>query len=328
MQRRSAVVLSFLLGLGAFLSAVSVGIAAPGYGSAQITARFTSTSEYCATSEELAFLKLINDYRKSKGLGALVLTQSLGAASEHHSKSMAENSYFDHYLIPEGVSWSQNMANHGYNYNTWKGENIAAGNSDALGTFNQWKGSSGHNANMLSANFKAIGIGHYYKAGAAYQGHFWTTDFGGYVDAAAKTCPDGTDGGILTSEGAYKVARTGHTSNSRLGTHCLDGRQDTSWYTTVTTPPSYAYVWFDFGAARTFDTVKWKFNRTNYADYFEIQVSNDRASWTKIGQFTNAPSNTWQTLNKKATARYVRFLFRNPNKDVKLGYLSEVRVYP
>jgi len=310
------------------MSVAGVGIAAPGQSQAQITARFTDTGAYCATSEELAFLKLINDYRKSKGLGALVLTQSLGAASEHHSKSMAENNYFSHTLIPEGISWSQNMANHGYNYNTWKAENIAAGNSDPLATFNQWKDSAGHNANMLGANFNAIGIGHYYKAGAPYQGHYWTTDFGGYVDAAAKTCPDGTDGGFLSSDGSFKVARTGHTSNSRQGGHCLDGRQDTSWYTTVTTPPSYAYVWFDFGAARTFDTVKWKFNRTNYADYFEIQVSNDRTSWTKIGQGTNAPSNTWQTLNKKATGRYVRFLFRNPNRDAKLGYLSEVRIYP
>jgi hypothetical protein len=74
--------------------------------------------------------------------------------------------------------------------------------------------------------------------------------------------------------------------------------------------------------------VKWKFNRTNYADYFEIQVSNDRKSWKTIGQFTNAPSNTWQTLNRNASGRYVRFLFRNPNKDLRLGYLSEVRVYP
>jgi uncharacterized protein YkwD len=328
MQRRSAVVLSFLIGLGAFLSVVGVGIAAPGQAKAQFIASNADASGYCATSEELAFLKLINDYRKSKGLGTLVLTQSLSAASDHHSWSMAEYTYFDHFLFPENIGWSQNMVNYGYNYNTWKAENIAAGNSDPLATFTQWKNSAGHNTNMLSANFKAIGIGHYYKAGAPYQGHYWTTDFGGYVDAAAKTCPDSTDGGVLTSDGSFRVARTGHTSNSRLGTHCLDGRQDTSWYTTVSTPPSYAYVWFDFGAARTFDTIKWKFNRTGFADYFEIQVSNDRASWTKLGQFTNAPSNTWQVFNKKATARYVRFLIRNPNRDAKIGYLSEVRIFP
>jgi hypothetical protein len=219
------------------------------------------------------------------------------------------------------------MANYGYGYNTWKAENIAAGHSDPLATFTQWQTSTGHNANMLNANYKAIGVGYVQKSGSIYS-HYWTTDFGGYVDAAAKTCPDATDGGFLASDGSFKVSRTGHTSNSRLGTHCLDGRQDTAWYTTVTTPPSYAYVWFDFGGIRTFDTIKWKFNRTGYADYFEIQVSNDRVSWTKIGQFTNAPSNTWQSLNKKASARYVRFLIRNPNKDAKLGYLSEVRVYP
>jgi uncharacterized protein YkwD len=327
MQRRSAVLLSFLIGLGAFLSVASVGIAGPGQSRTQLTASAADASGYCATSGEVAVLKLINDYRKSKGLGALVLTQTLSAASDHHSQSMADYNYFSHDLVPEGISWSQNMANHGYNYNTWKAENIAAGNSDPVATFNQWKGSAGHNANMLSANYKAIGVGYAKNSGSSYV-HYWTTDFGGYVDAAAKTCPDSTDVGFLASDGSYKVARTGHTSNSRLGTHCLDGRQDTSWYTTVTTPPSYAYVWFDLGGVRAIGSVKWKFNRTGFADYFEIQVSNDRASWTKVGQFTNAPSNTWQTLNKKASARYVRFLIRNPNKDAKIGYLSEVRAYP
>ena len=87
-------------------------------------------------------------------------------------------------------------------------------------------------------------------------------------------------------------------------------------------------MWYDLGSVKTFNSVKWKFNRTGYADYFEIQVSNDRSTWTKIGEGTNVPSNTWQTLSRKTSARYVRFLFRNPHNDATLGYLSEVRVFP
>jgi uncharacterized protein YkwD len=327
MQRRSAIVLSFLIGLGTFLSIASVGLAGPGQSSAKLSMSNADASGYCATSEELEVLKLINDYRKSKGLGTLALTQTLGAASEHHSESMASYSYFDHWLIPENIKWSTNMINYGYDYNTYRGENIAAGMSTALRVVEAWKGSRLHNDAMLSPNFKAIGVGHYYSAASPYD-HYWTTDFGGYVDGAAKTCPGSSDGGITASKGALRVYNTGRTSNSRVGRYCLDGRQDTSWYTISTDVPRYAYVWFDLGTVKPISTVKWKFNRTGFADYFEIQVSNDRKSWQMIGQGTNAPSNTWQTLNRKASARYVRFLFRNPNDDLRLGYLSEVRVYP
>jgi uncharacterized protein YkwD len=327
MQRRSALVLSFLIALGTFLSVVRVGLAGPGQSAAQLTASNADASGYCATSEELEVLKLVNDYRKANGLGALKLTQTLGAASEHHSKSMADYGYFDHFLIPENIKWSTNMVNYGYDYNTWRGENIAAGSTTAARTFTLWKESPAHNKNMLSPNYKAIGVGHYYSANSKAL-HYWTTDFGGYVDAAAKTCPGSTDGGFTATKGALKIYNTGRTSNSRVARYCLDGRQDTSWYTIVTTPPSYAYVWFDLGSVKPINTVKWKFNRTGFADYFEIQVSNDRKSWTLLAQGGNAPSNTWQTLNRSTSARYVRFLFRNPNKDLRLGYLSEVRVYP
>ena len=39
------------------------------------------------------------------------------------------------------------------------GENIAAGNSDAEATFNQWRNSSGHNANMLGDRYEVVGLG-------------------------------------------------------------------------------------------------------------------------------------------------------------------------
>ncbi|MFL5759609.1 MAG: CAP domain-containing protein [Thermomicrobiales bacterium] len=327
MTRKPAVLLSALIGVGFFFSMVGAALAAPGVHSTHFTARNASASGYCASAEELAFLKLINDYRKSKGIGALALSQTLSAASEHHSSSMATYNYFDHFLVPEGISWSTNMANYGYNFSTWKGENIAGGNSSAAATFDQWKNSPGHNANMLNANYTAIGIGLVYGAKSTY-GYYWTTDFGGYKDGTAQICGTSDSGGIGGSDGPLKVYRTGYTSNSRSGLYCLDGQQDTSWYTTSTDVPRYAYVWFDFGSVKAFSSVKWKFNRTGYADYFEIQVSNDRQSWTTIGHGTNVASNTWQTLTRKTSARYTRFLFRNPNNDAKLGFLSEVRVYP
>jgi uncharacterized protein YkwD len=326
MRTRLAVALSVLLSLGVFADSAGMAVAAPGSPASATNARNVGVSEYCASGEELAFLKLINDYRRARGLGTLKLTQTLGAAAEHHSKSMADHNYFSHTLIPQGISWSQNMFNHGYDYNTFRGENIAAGNSSALNTFNQWKYSPSHNSNMLSGNYKAIGIGRVYNSQSTY-GYYWTTDFGGVADGGARTCTTSeTSSG--TGTGGFRIYSSGRTSNSRSALNCLDGRQDTSWYTTVTSVPRYAYVWFDLGSIKTINSVRWKFNRTGYADYFEIQVSNDRKSWVAIASRSNAPSGSWQTLNRRVNARYVRLLFRNPNNDARLGYVSEVQILP
>jgi uncharacterized protein YkwD len=322
---RSAAALGVLLGLGVLLSSVGSVFAGPGQPSTSTVTSNVGVSEYCASSEEVAFFTLINDYRRANGRPALAMSQTLGAA-EHHSKSMADHNYFSHTLIPQGISYSQNMTNHGYDYNTYRGENIYAGSSKALSAFNEWKASSGHRANMLNSNYKAIGIGRVYNSSSRY-GYYWTTDFSGVADGAAKVC-GGSDAAATGGLDGLVIYASGRTSNSRSSSYCFDGRQDTSWYPTVTTPPSYAYVWFDLGKTRAIGSVKWKFNRTGYADYFEIQGSNDRQSWSTIGKGTNAPSNTWQTLNRKATARYVRFYFRNPHRDARLGFLSEVRVYP
>lgn len=146
----------------------------------------TTSGGYCADAEENAFLGLINQYRAANGLGALVHTQTLGAAAEHHSVDMATNNYFSHPLL-DGTSVAQNIANHGYpDRSTW-GENIAAGNESAAATFEQWRTSPPHNANMLNPSFGAIGIGRAYGASSSF-GTYWTTVFGATSDGAAVVC--------------------------------------------------------------------------------------------------------------------------------------------
>ncbi|MFL5759608.1 MAG: CAP domain-containing protein [Thermomicrobiales bacterium] len=328
MQRRFVALFSALVGLSVFLSTVTAAGAAPAQHTPGLYSSAASATGYCASPEEVAFLHLINDYRKANGLGTLTLSQTLGASAEHHSNSMADFEYFDHFLIPEGIGWSQNMTNYGYTYNTYRGENIAGVVATAQLVFNAWKASPGHNANMLNAHYTTIGVGRIYNPKSPY-GYYWTTDFGGYRDSAPQLCSQSeTSGGITSTIGAYHYTASGRSSNSRSSVYCYDGRQNTSWYTISLDIPRYAYAWFDLGQVKAFSSVKWKFNRTGYADHFEIQVSNDRQSWTTIADGTNAPSDTWQAFNHKASGRYVRFLFRNPNNDPKLGFLSEVRVYP
>jgi uncharacterized protein YkwD len=127
--------------------------------------------------EEAAFLALINDYRQARGLAPLSLNPNLTAAAAWQSQDMARNGYFSH-TDSLGRDPFQRMADFGYTATTWKGENLAAGYQTAAQVMAGWQGSAGHNANMLNANFRVIGIGRAYQAGSPY-GYYWTTTFGG-----------------------------------------------------------------------------------------------------------------------------------------------------
>jgi uncharacterized protein YkwD len=143
----------------------------------------------CLSPMEAEFIGLINDYRESLGLSPLRVSRALNIASYKHSADMAERNYFAHetlYPLPPGQSgplpWDR-MADAGYDYNTYKAENIARGYSTAQQVFTGWKNSDGHDKNMRSSNYKAIGIGLVYDSSNPY-GYYWTTDFGGVIDAA------------------------------------------------------------------------------------------------------------------------------------------------
>lgn len=131
--------------------------------------------------EEEAFLTLINSYREQNRRGKLNIDTKLQDASEWMSIDMGVNAYFSH-TDSLGRDVSTRLGAFGYSYNTWKGENLAAGTSSAQTAFNLWKDSPGHNSNMLNSNYTAIGIARRYTAGSPY-GWYWTTDFGGYLSS-------------------------------------------------------------------------------------------------------------------------------------------------
>lgn len=127
--------------------------------------------------QEREFLNLINEYRRQNGLGPLQVSRSLTEASRWLSRDMANNNYFSH-TDRLGRNPFQRMSDFGYNFNTFRGENIAAGNADARATFEQWRNSPGHNANMLNPNFRVIGIGRANNNNNRFR-WLWTTKFGG-----------------------------------------------------------------------------------------------------------------------------------------------------
>lgn len=130
--------------------------------------------------EESAFLTMINDYRASHGLGKLSVNGKLTDAGRWMANDMAAKDYFSH-TDSLGRDPFARMAHFGYTYNTWKGENLAAGVVDAAGAFKLWKESPGHNENMLNPHFTVIGIARAYGADSSF-GWYWATEFGGQGD--------------------------------------------------------------------------------------------------------------------------------------------------
>lgn len=161
---------------------------------ARHTADSTRVIELKAT---IYFNTLINDYRKSKGLHPLVLSDVLWLTSHNHNYWMVANNDLTHgekagtrhftgnrpgdrltYVKAKDCSWSNENAL--YNYAYQKGHLY---NTDkiafhiALRSFNQWRSSGGHNRNMLT--FAA-------QEGTAFaittQGKVYATSLFGYCD--------------------------------------------------------------------------------------------------------------------------------------------------
>ena len=149
-------------------------------------------------SEEQAFLNVINKYRQDNGLRTLSLNAKLNAAADWMSNDMAAKNYFSH-TDSLGRDPFQRMADFGYDYNTWKAENLTAGIDAAQAAFDLFRASPGHDANMLNPNFRVIGIGRAYAAGSAY-GWYWTVDFGGHDPTPPPRC-GGMDATIIGTEG-------------------------------------------------------------------------------------------------------------------------------
>jgi uncharacterized protein YkwD len=153
-----------------------------------------SASATSYDAEELQFLRLINEYRASNGLEPLLLSDTLSVSSERHSQDMARYRFFAHHTVassyyPVGSSPWDRMQAEGYRYQTFWGENIAAGYESAERAFQAWRNSPTHNAAMLDGDYRVIGIARIYGQGLVHR-WYWTTDFGGVPDPTAHTADE------------------------------------------------------------------------------------------------------------------------------------------
>lgn len=111
---------------------------------------------------------LSNQYRTNAGLSALVTSQTLTQSAQAKADHMVANSYFAH-DAPDGTSPWDFFAAQNYSYTT-AGENLALSNQSASSVVDGWYNSSGHRANMMSADFTEVGYGIAFVPSFTYQG--------------------------------------------------------------------------------------------------------------------------------------------------------------
>jgi uncharacterized protein YkwD len=127
--------------------------------------------------ETRKFLMLLNRYRHKNGLRPLTMDKKLQRASQWMSEDMAANNYLSH-NDSKGRDPFKRLEDFGYNYNTNKAENVAAGQQTAAEALQSWQSSKTHKRNMLDPHFTVIGIGFFYGKKSKY-GWYWATSFGG-----------------------------------------------------------------------------------------------------------------------------------------------------
>ncbi len=116
-------------------------------------------------------LRLVNEYRSSKGLPALSLDSHATAAAEILAKDMATHDQMSH-VGPNGANLQKRLTMAGYRYRV-AAENVGVGQKSFAQIVEGWKNSPSHSRNMLLAEAKHMGIAYEYKPDTKYK-TYWT----------------------------------------------------------------------------------------------------------------------------------------------------------
>ncbi len=108
----------------------------------------------------------------------------LTRAAQWQVLDMGSMHRFDH-VDSLGRDPFERLRDFGYpSRDTWRGENLAAGNEAPYPTWVQWRDSPPHRANWLRPRFRAIGIARVFVPGSPYV-WYWATSFGSRWTSAA-----------------------------------------------------------------------------------------------------------------------------------------------
>ncbi len=132
---------------------------------------FGMSNAYAAENFAVEVLNLVNAERAKVGAAPLTLANDLQSAAAIRARELLQS--FSH-VRPDGSECFSVMRNRGRTC----GENIAAGNSTAAATVEQWMSSDGHRANILNPAFRELGVGYAYEDYSTYH-HYWVQLFRG-----------------------------------------------------------------------------------------------------------------------------------------------------
>ncbi|MDJ0838818.1 MAG: CAP domain-containing protein [Acidobacteriota bacterium] len=107
---------------------------------------------------------IVNAERAAEGLPPLKLNPLLNNSSDLHAENMAVRNFFAHCDLDTLTQAWDRMVDAGYFWNA-AAENIAAGQSSPEVVMISWMNSSGHRANILSTDYREIGVGYFYQGG-------------------------------------------------------------------------------------------------------------------------------------------------------------------
>jgi uncharacterized protein YkwD len=151
------------------------------------TQRPAAHRAHTASALESSLLREINATRAQHGLRALRWSTRLTAAADQHSGAMAAKGFFAHESANGGAFWRRIAAFYGYGgYRQWSvGENLLWSSPDVTpsGALRMWMNSPPHRENLLSRDWREIGLSavHAAHAPGVYGGSevtIVTADFG------------------------------------------------------------------------------------------------------------------------------------------------------
>lgn len=136
-----------------------------------VSLNFRTNSYSVDAAAENQMLHMVNAERAKVGRGPLVMDSLLQKVGRAHGADMLERGYFSHYTL-EGLSPFDRMNLLGVVY-TYAGENLAFSPNVQL-AMQGLMNSPGHRENILSPNFKKVGIG---VLDAGVYGEMFTQEF-------------------------------------------------------------------------------------------------------------------------------------------------------
>jgi uncharacterized protein YkwD len=123
-----------------------------------------TTNVTMSTSDAKAAAGLISQYRAAHGLAAVTVDPTLNRAAEVQARAVAQTGILSHGQFASRMS--------SFGIGGAAAENLTAGSRSVDAAIARWKGSPGHNRNLLMPEARRIGLARATTPGTGYE-HYW-----------------------------------------------------------------------------------------------------------------------------------------------------------